>query len=397
MPLQGNLKKLYLMGVLSNAQFHLVVYTLFLLAKGFTLQQFFLIEAASSLVILLMEIPTGTFSDRFSRKWSLVIASLIGIPVVPVIILSNSFWVVLGAMSLGGLSMAFVSGTDTAILYDTLKALGREREFKQVMGHLGWYTALSMAFAGIAGGLLAQINLAYAWWAYFAAGLLAIPIKLALIEPPFEHKSEHAESYLQHLGQSLKTAFTGSASYFVLYAAGIWFFFSIGFWLWQPYLKVSSVPVAWFGAIYAVQNVIGGYTAKQAYRVESRLGMRTALLAIPLGLGCVFLLESRFLFAFGFIFIFLHSAVSGLFSPLLEDYVNHRIPSARRATVLSIKNMLSSLLFMTLSPLAGGLVDSISLPTALLVLALGISLAALVFHMYYARYHPRAMPAPSDL
>src|SRR5512135_3384058 len=114
MPLQSNLKKLYLMGVLSNAQFHLVVYTLFLLAKGFTLQQFFLIEAAASLVILLMEIPTGIFSDRFSRKWSLVIASLIGLPVVPVIILSDSFWVVLGAMSLGGLSMAFVSGTDTA-------------------------------------------------------------------------------------------------------------------------------------------------------------------------------------------------------------------------------------------------------------------------------------------
>ena len=117
------------------------------------------------------------------------------------------------------------------------------------MGRLGLYNALSMAFAGIIGGLLAQRNLAYAWWAYFAAGLLVIPVKLVLIEPSFERQADHVESYLQHLGQSLKTAFTGSAGYFVLYAAGIWFFFSIGFWLWQPYLQASRVPVAWSGFI----------------------------------------------------------------------------------------------------------------------------------------------------
>jgi hypothetical protein len=42
--LQGNLHKLYLMHFFSNAQFHLVVYTLFLLSKGFSMSQFFLIE-----------------------------------------------------------------------------------------------------------------------------------------------------------------------------------------------------------------------------------------------------------------------------------------------------------------------------------------------------------------
>jgi hypothetical protein len=46
-----------------------------------------------------MEVPTGVFSDRQSRKWSLIVASLVGLPVVPAIILSNSFWVVLVATS----------------------------------------------------------------------------------------------------------------------------------------------------------------------------------------------------------------------------------------------------------------------------------------------------------
>jgi hypothetical protein len=121
------------------------------------------------------------------------------------------------------------------------------------------------------------------------------------------------------------------------------------------------------------------------------------LLAIPLGLGCVFMLESHFLFLFSFLFIFLQSAVSGLFSPLLEDYVNRRITSARRATVLSIKNMLSSLLFLTLSPLTGGLVATISLPAVLLRLAVGIGLTAIGFYIAYARYQPGFQPAAGKL
>jgi MFS family permease len=261
------------MNVLSNAQFHLVVYTLFLLAKGFNAVQFFLIESAYALIALLMEVPTGVYSDRKSRKWSLVIASVVGIPIVPVIILSDSFFVVLIAMSIGGISAAFVSGTDTAILYDTLKALGREDEFKRVVGKMSWYTSWSMALSGVVGGLLAQLDLAYAWWAYFGAGLLALGVKLTLREPPFFTEPGREESYLLHLGQSLRLALTGDAGYFCLYAAIVWLFFSLGFWLWQPYLKHIAMPVSFFGFIYGALNLVGGYVSKQAHKIEGLVGM----------------------------------------------------------------------------------------------------------------------------
>ena len=215
-PLERNIKKLYLMNLFSNAQFHLVVYTLFLLSKGFSTRQFFLIESGYALVSLLMEVPTGVFSDRKSRKWSLIAASLIGLPVVPVIILSDSFLIVLIAMSVGGISSALVSGTDVAILYDTLKALGREGEFKVIMGRIKWYASLSMALSGIIGGLVAQLDMAYAWWAYFCGGLCALVVQFTLQEPPFSKEPEQEASYLRHLGKSFKLSFTGDAAYFVL-------------------------------------------------------------------------------------------------------------------------------------------------------------------------------------
>jgi MFS family permease len=385
MTMERNVNKLVWMNVFSNAQFHLVVYTLFLLSKGFSTQQFFLIESGYMLVSLLMEIPTGVFSDKQSRKWSLIAASIIGIPVVPAIILSNSFIVVLAAMSVGGLTSALVSGTDVAILYDTLKALGREDEFKQVTGRIKWHASLSMALAGIVGGLLAQLDMAYAWWAYFGAGLLAMAVKFTLQEPPFFRASEHEEPYLQHLGQSLKLAFAGNATYFILYAAAIWLFFSIGFWLWQPYLQLIAVPVSFFGFLYAALNLVGGFASRQAHRIEGKVGMRNALLFIPLLLGCAFFLESQFVFVLGFLFIFIQSVASGCFSPLLEDYINTRIPSSRRATVLSIKNMVSNVLFMMISPLIGHLVDLYSLTTALLLMGIGVTAASFAFFVAYQK------------
>lgn len=381
--LEKNIKRLYLMNFFSNAQFHLVVYTLFLLSKGFSMEQFFLIESAYALIALVMEIPTGIFSDKKSRKWSLIIASIIGIPIVPVIILSDSFMVVLIAMAMGGFVSSFVSGTDVAILYDTLRALQKEQDFKKIMGRMKWYAALSMALAGIVGGLVAQLDMAYAWWAYFIAGLLTLAIQVSLEEPPFFKESQGEESYLQHLGRSFRLSFTGNASYFVLYAAIIWLFFSLGFWLWQPYLKLIAMPILYFGFIYAALNLVGGYVSKQAYKVEAKLGMKNSLLLTPLLLACAFILESQFVLILGFLFIFIQSIASGYFSPLLDDYINTRIPSSKRATVLSIKNMLHSLLFMIISPLIGHFIDLYSLTTALLLMGIVVVATSFVFFILF--------------
>ncbi len=388
--LQRNVSRFYLRQWFSNAQFHLVVYTLFLLSKGFDTRQFFLIESASALVALLMEVPTGVFSDRQSRKWSLIIASIVSLPVVPVIILSDSFLVVLVAMSVGGISLAFVSGTDVALLYDTLRAVGREDEFVQVLGKSQWYGSLAMAISGVIGGLLAQVDLSYAWWAYFVAGIGTLVVNLTLREPPLCRGAAVDASYLRHLGQSLRLAFTGNAAYFVLYGAIIWLFFSLGFWLWQPYLKLTGLPVSAYGFLYAALNLVGGYVSKQAHRIEKRLGMRSALLLTPLLLALAFVLESQFVFILGFLFIALQSVASGFFSPLLADYIHARIPSSKRATVLSVKNMINSILFMTLSPLLGHWVDLYALPSALLLTGAVLVVTSFVF---LALYRDEALPA----
>jgi MFS family permease len=384
--LESNIRKLYWINALNSTQFHLVVYTLFILAKGFNMSQFFLIESAYMIINLLTEIPTGALSDRISRKLSLILGAVVMIPITFAIIVSNNFWVVLIAMGIGGLGASFVSGTDSAILYDTLKGLKQEKEYKRVRGKLKWFGAWAGSIGGIVGGILANYSLSYPWWAWFIVGFPVLFITLTLIEPPISRKSVIDETHSFHLKESLKYSFTRESGFFVLYSAVILFFFSLSFWLWQPYLKLTGLPLFYFGIFYAVENLVSGYVSKQAHKIESKIGIQESLFIAPFILVICFFLQSQIVFIFGFLFIFLHSISGGYLYPVLDDYVNKRIPSKRRATVLSMKNMLSSLLFAILAPIAGYAIDKNSLQPVFFIIGILLVISTIIFYIRFRKH-----------
>jgi MFS family permease len=288
-------------------------------------------------------------------------------------------------MSLAGIWTAFASGADSAILYDTLIGLKKEKEFKKTLGRFKWGGAWSGAIAGILAGFMANYGLAYPWWAGYLVGFPMLFLAIKLVEPPIRRETQKDESYLKHLEKCFKHSFTGSSGYFVLYASTIWTFFVLGFFLWQPYLKLTGLAVAFFGIFYAAERIISGLVSRYAHRIELKVGMRASLLLIPLVLSLAFVLESQFIFILGFLFIFIQSISSGYFNPVLEDYINSRIPSSKRATILSIKNMMHSFYFAIASPLLGYFIDMYSLQTALLGMGIILIFVAMIFFLTFRK------------
>ena len=107
--------------------------------------------------------------------------------------------------------------------------------------------------------------------------------------------------------------------------------------------------------------------------------MSGSLLLVPSLLATGFLLQSQFVFLPGLLFLFLHSVSENHFKPTLATYINVRIPSSRRATVLSFKNMISSLQYAAVAPFLGLVVDAYSLQTALLLLGVIVLIVGVVF------------------
>lgn len=370
-----------------NSQFHLVVFTLFLLSKGLTMEQFFLAMAAGGIASILAEVPTGSFADRVSRKWSLVISTVLHIPLTYAMLVSDSFPVLLVAFAFGGISAAFKSGADEAMLYDSLKALGKEEDYKKTIGRMKWYASWIGALAGIIGGLLAKLDLSYPWWAWLLIAFPILAVQLSLVEPPLSKEgNEINDSYSFHLAESFRHSFKGQASYFILYASIISLFFSIGFWLWQPYLNLISFPIALFGLVYAGLDIVSGFVAKQAHKVEDRLGMRTSLLVVPIVFAIGLILQSQIIMIWGFLLLLFQDIAGGYLNPILDGYIHTRIPSSKRATILSIKSMLGELFFIITSPLIGRLIDVISLQTALGLMGIMLAIVGLTFAVFYKYY-----------
>ncbi len=377
-------RALFLSLLLWSTQPHLVVFTLLFLNKGISLTQFFVIQSVGSITALVLELPTGILADRLGRKFSIVTSLALGLVCNPLFILSDNLWVLYSASFLGGLSGALRSGADEALFFDSLKAMKREDEYTRLNGKLRKWSGYTGLAASLGGGALGAINPSLAWWCWEALVALAFVSALFITEPKV---ADHArpDSVFSHLQESLKTVFRSHARFFVMYAVSVWLFFGTAFWFWQPYLTSIGVPVAWFGVLYALTGVAGGYGGSAVAWLERRLSAKSILLIPPLLLGLTLAGEASCPWILGALFLLSQSFASGIFFVSTDHMIHTRIESATRATVLSVKNMLSSLLFAAFSPLLGYLADALSLSYALAAMAIGVSVVGLACFLAYPR------------
>jgi MFS family permease len=341
--------------------------------RGFSLTQITLLEVPLFLLIVFAEVPTGAVADRFGRRLSLALASAVlafsmfvyGVATsYPVILLSNLAW---------GLAFTFRSGADVALLYDSLKQAGREDEFQRINGRLQALRSAAMLAGLLLGApLAAATSYSFAIVANAALFACALPVALWMREPA-RGSEEVREPYLRTLGAGLREAWTTPVLRWVFVFSGVLGACAAGplLLLQQPWLAEHGVPTAqlgvWQGAVQGAQV----FAALAAGRLLSGLGRRGAFLALPLTLSlCCGALAGidRLWIAAAFFGVAL---ARGLHQPVLADYVNRRIASARRATLLSVQSVAGNVVMALAWPLAGVATDAFGLRGPFLMYACG--------------------------
>ena len=91
-----------------------------------TLPQALEISAVYYLTVVLLEVPSGYLSDRYGRRPTLIMSSIAAICSYAVFIVADSYVELLLGQCLLAMFFALKSGSDNSLLYDTLKALGKE-------------------------------------------------------------------------------------------------------------------------------------------------------------------------------------------------------------------------------------------------------------------------------
>jgi len=351
------------------------IFVLFLLDNNLSITQVMILEAWFAAIVLFFEIPTGSFADKHGRKLSIVLAALGVLIACFIYASSSSFAGFFIAETIWGIGISLWSGADTALLYDTLKNLKREKEFKKIYGTYNSIYALALGAGAIIGGFFAVYGLRFPVYMSLIPFGIAVLVALSLKEPAMFRKVRL--KYWNHIKEAVNyTARHPRLRFLIIYAATFATMTEIAYYFYQPYFKLIGIPITSFGILFAIIMAVVALGSKFSHKIEPKLGEKTIMMVALLVCAVSLFFVSRTLAFYSVIFIMFFEFTDGVTKPVLVDYMQKHIESYRRATIMSLKNMSHEVSIAALLPLFGVIADFWSIQAAFLT-------SGIIFAVYF--------------
>ena len=341
--------------------------------RGLSLGQVAGMEGPFWLAMVLLEVPTGVVADRYGRRVSLLYSQGVWVVAVLVFALAGNYTLLFASYIAFALSETLRSGADSALIYDSFKALGKASTYQQYWGR-AWAVEAGAASLAIlvAGPVASQFGLQAPILFDVGLALAGLAMTFTLAEPPRIDDGERegmiantrtAARHIWHSPVLVATFVVGAILTTLAFAGDIFI---------QPFIRSFDVSLALLGPLMVVHTAGATAGALASHRITTAIGMRGALMLL-LGLllfGYTFLAAIDHLSAFAFYPVI--GFAGGLLEPAFSDFINRRVPSSRRATTLSLFSLCYSLALAPVLPLSGLLADAEGLGAAYAAFAVAL-------------------------
>lgn len=347
---------------------------------GLSFFQVSIVLILTSIFTLIFEIPSGAFADLYGRKKSLLIGSLAFFLSFLIILFSQNFINFILAGSILGISFAFNSGADSALIYDSLKKIGRKKDYLKIKARLSVIFLTTTLFSVFFGPYLYSISKFIPIFLTGFFGLFAFMLTLFLYEPKPKSEKKPETLIKRHLTQ-MKQGFSYVLNHYkiiwlVLFSVSFYLFCNlVGTFLEVPYLLDLGFTIKQVSFVSIIALLMQIFISKNTEKIEKKLGENNSILIIVLLTGIS-------LFLTMFFSSYLIGIILGLFwgtatfrELVVDNYLNKHLREENRATILSINSMVLASIAVLIFPLIGLLTDKYS-P----VLSIGIiSISSIIF------------------
>lgn len=335
---------------------------------GYTAYQVGYILFAYSMGVFLLEVPTGAFGDVYGRKKSILIGLSLKFFSALLFVFSSNFLLVFLANFLIGAGDTFISGSDTAYIYDYMSSKNFPSEaIKKNNSNFSALSAAALTVSAISGGIVAYYWFQLAFILSAICFLISIFFVLLFPAETFERSSR---KILLNIKKSLlEYASNFDMRWISIYSIILFGFILAGFLLFQPYLSALNVDLCYFGIILGGVHFFTILGSKLAPHLEKRIGKKWYLFSLPAFLLINFILLSYFLsrgLIIGILFLASFRLIMGFYFSIVSVYTNETIKNNLRATILSINNLVSNIFSGLLFIVSGWLIETYSLSRALL-------------------------------
>lgn len=317
---------------------------LFFSSIGLTQFQIGLTQAIFAATMLLLEVPTGYFADKFSRKVSNAGGDFVMALGMLVYFFAGSFWGVVLAEVLWGTGLSLSGGADSALLRAHSKLAGLNyKEQAARIGTIGFVmSGLGAVLGGVAGSLNIRSVFLFQAISCLIAGLFAMTIQNAGENRISDHNPVKdiwiITKYCLHGHKELAwRIFLGSclmlSTMFV-----VWFL--------TPMFLAAGIDIKYHGILFAMISIVavgGSELVKRGTKLSIMLpfllcAFAYSVLSVSITLATVFL----------FLLTSLSRGLNaGRIAPAIQDRAGEDI----QATAVSVYRMVYKLMVVSLLPL----------------------------------------------
>lgn len=371
MQLRHNILKMYLLKAVLWFMVAMPIIVLFFQEHGLTLTEVMILQSIYSFSVALFEIPSGFIADVFGRKRTIVLSTIFTFIGFLVFSFFGGFYAFAIAQVLVGIGGSLMSGSDSAIIYDTLLETNSKTNYTKIEGRTYAIGNFSEAFAGILGGFLAVGSIYMPIYVQTSILFFSIPIAFTLIEPSM-HKENKLDRSFKAVLEVVKFAMVDNQKlkWLIIYSSAMGVATLSMAWFAQPFFKSINIPLAYFGILWAVLNFSAGLTSFNAHKLEKKDKNYKMLFYLALAMSTSFMFLGYNTSFFGLIFILFIYLLRGLVTPILRNAINENTTSNKRATVLSIRSLIIRISFAISAPILGYIADNYSLAISFYGLAI---------------------------
>ena len=302
------------------------------------------ILAAGDIALLLLEIPTGWFADRFGHRASLILGSVVQVAAMLCCWLGAGIPELVFASILVAIGDAFRSGADEALLFRTCAALGREDHFLALQSRTHTLEVCALVGLVAGGGFVAT---AWSFHAAWAAETLLCAIggicAWAMVEPPPASTPEADDddrsdsepiAWARLIPLVLPVALLGGAA-------------SAGSFIAQTTGGASATELTTLVALLTAAEAAGAAVSPRVPATDGRGQLILATIgALVAGVG----LAAPSLFHAGLVGL---AFLEGIGEPLRAAAIQRAAPDRMRARAVSTANACDMLFSTVALPLAG--------------------------------------------
>ncbi|MCF7925868.1 MAG: MFS transporter [Candidatus Izimaplasma sp.] len=337
-----------------NINFTHGIWVMYLLSKEFTLFDIGVFESVFHISSMVFEVPTGMIADLFGRKLSRILGVFVALMYITIMLVFDSYGMIVLAFTLLGLSYTFESGSGEALVYDSLKKLGKADEFIHFNGRKEVFYQLAMTLSLLIGGYIAMIRFELNFQLMFGIYVIAIVLLALMKDVTFQNLTNHSIvlRFKHHFIDSTKIVLSNKRLFFLILISALIaapvttiFFFA------QDYLLELGYTRGMIGVFLAGHSLCAALGGFFAVKIEKKYREQKVLKYVPLfilGMFWFMIIPSTYVIPFVLIGFF-----DSVFYVVMADYVNKITPSDKRATVLSLGALTFSVVMIILFPLVG--------------------------------------------